>query len=90
MADYLVVCANRERCPKSPTRFHVTEVGTGEPTLCTTVWTITQVRQAMALQNRFSFRSPTRRLLELSCVLCPGCSEVYTLEVEGLPPMPLK
>jgi hypothetical protein len=88
MADYLVVCARRERCPKAPDKFHVTKIGTGEPTYFTAQWTIAEVCQAMAQAHRFSYRAPDRRLIELSCICCPGCGEVNTLEVEGLPPLP--
>jgi hypothetical protein len=88
MADYLVVCVKREPCPKAPGCSHVTKIGTGEPTYYTTVWTIAEVCEAIAQQNRFSYRAPNRRLIELACVLCPGCLEVQSLEVEGLPPLP--
>jgi hypothetical protein len=88
MADHLVVCAKREPCPKSLKHFHVTKIGTGEPTLFTATWTISQVCEAMVHDNRFSYRSPSGRLVELFCTLCPGCSQVYTLNIEGLPPLP--
>ena len=88
MADYLVDCAKRELCPKSPQHFHVTKIGTGEPTLFTAIWTIMQVCDAMANDNRFAYRSPSGRLVELFKTLYPGCSEVYTLDIEGLPPLP--
>ncbi len=88
MADYLVVCAKREPCPKSPQYFHVTKVGTGQPTLFTATWTIAQVYEAIFTDNRFSYRSPGGRLVELFCTLCPGCSEVHTLDIQGLPPLP--
>jgi hypothetical protein len=64
------------------------KIGTGEPTLFTATWTITQVCDAMANDNRFAYRSPSGRFLELFSTLCPGCLEVFTLEIEGLPRLP--
>ena len=63
MADFHVVHASHERCPKASDRFHVAAIGTADSALDSRNWTVIEVLHAMGRGDRFYVerRNPTSR-----------------------------
>src|SRR5436190_15745506 len=81
MADYHVIARNQEECASDANYVHVTAIEPRNGPLDDEVWTAAEVCQAIAHGDLFYVQS--RDILQkasLRCVVCPGCSQVRTLE----------
>jgi hypothetical protein len=80
MAEYRIVRARRERCPKTARRFHITAVGTGDLQHSDRTWSTIDVLHAIEHGDRFYVESPVNREnTDVCCVLCPACLEAHSL-----------
>jgi len=80
MADYRIVCVNTEH----PHR-HITNVGTGNPAMADRMWTVAEVRAALAKGETFDTISPsTGKRAEVHADDCkePDCT-VKTIRSVG-------
>jgi hypothetical protein len=81
MADFHVVHASHERCPKASERFHVAAIDTADSALDSRNWSVIEVLHAMGRGDRFYVERPdSDEPLQVRCVICSGCLETHTLE----------
>ena len=87
MAIYRVISARSVPCPVDQTRPHVRLIGTEEALTHDHLWTPQQVSIARSSGDSFYIQSsqiPEKAYVH--CVLCPGCSQVQTLESDSMDP----
>ena len=87
MAIYRVISARSVPCPIDQTRSHVRLIGTEEGLPHDHLWTPQEVSTARSSGDSFYVQSSQiTEKAYVHCVLCPGCSQVQTVESDSRDP----